>query len=174
MGLKELEVGIESGSPRVLRLMGKRSSRKDVVKTLRKAFAYGIKVKGFLMVGYPSETKRELDITVQFARQLKAIGGNRIRFSPVIAKAYPGTEMYERYKSIVEHFTDDTLIDLTEWSKQEYPADVLALLKARTRYNAVHTQNGQPVVLSELTGGASLEHVLDGLVRLILTSDART
>ena len=170
MGLNELEIGIESGSPRILDLMDKGTTRLDVSQTVRQAVAHGIKVKGFFMVGYPTETKQDLDLTVQFARSLKEIGGDHIRFSPVIAKAYPGTALYEDYKSHVAPLEDDTLIDLTEWISQAYSAREFALFSARTRYNAAHTYQGRPVVLSELTGGASCEEVLNALAALIVCS----
>ena len=170
MGCKELEIGIESGSPRVLRIMGKRTTVNDVVSTVKSAVAYGIKVKGFLMVGYPTETKSDLDLTIQLAYRLKNIGGDAIRFSPVITKAYPGTELYYRYQDVVQRLSDDMLLDLSDWCCENYPIEKLASLKARTRYNAVHSCDGRPLVLSELTGGASLREVIHSLVALIQIS----
>jgi anaerobic magnesium-protoporphyrin IX monomethyl ester cyclase len=173
MGLEELEIGIESGSPRVLRLMGKRTGPDEVFRTVRQAVAHGINVKGFLMVGYPTETSWDLDLTVGLAAELKAIAGDAIRFSPVIAKAYPGTELYEQHRAIVQHFGDDTLIDLAEGFTDSPPASAASWLKARTRYNAIHTLQGRPAMLSELTGGASLKEVLDTLRKLILISGGK-
>lgn len=170
IGLSELEIGIESGSPRVLQLMGKRTTTQEVVTTLQEAVDNGIKVKGFLMVGYPTETQSDLELTFELACRLKDIGGGAIRFSPVIAKAYPGTELYETYQSSIPCFSNDTLLDLTDWCSEPYPANTVSSLKARTRYNAVHTHDGHPVVLSELTGGASLKQVLDMLGKLVLIS----
>jgi anaerobic magnesium-protoporphyrin IX monomethyl ester cyclase len=170
MGLEEIEIGIESGSPRVLKLMGKRTRIEAARRTVQQAVAHGIKVKGFLIVGYPTETSLELDLTLKLAADLKSIGGDAVRFSPVIAKAYPGTELYEQYRGLMQHFGDDTLIDLVEWCTKPLPAAVAELLKTRTRYNALHTLRGRPVTLSELTGGASLEEVLEALGNLILIS----
>lgn len=171
IGLKELEIGIESGSPRILELMEKRTTRLEVSKTVREAVTHGIKVKGFFMVGYPTETKQDLDLTIQFARSLKEIAGDHIRFSPVIAKAYPGTGLYEKHERLVERFANDTLLVLSKWSKRANSEKAATLLDARTRYNSVHTRNGRPTVLSELTGGATLEEVVDALSILILISD---
>lgn len=171
MGLTELEIGIESGSPRILALMDKGTTRFEVSRTVREAVAYGIKVKGFFMVGYPTETKQDLDLTIQFARSLKEIAGDHIRFSPVIAKAYPGTGLYEKHERLVERFANDTLLVLSKWSKRANSEKAAALLNARTRYNSVHTRNGRPTVLSELTGGATLEEAVDALSILILISD---
>ena len=170
MGLEELEIGVESGSPRVLRLMGKRTGLEEVFCTVRQAVAHGIRVKGFLMVGYPTETRNELDLTVKLAAELKSIAGDAIRFSPVIAKAYPGTLLYEQHRELAQSFGDDTLVDLTEGFTNSLPASAAHLLKARTRYNAIHTLHGYPVTLSELTGGASLEEVMEALSKLILIS----
>ncbi|MGM0501852.1 MAG: B12-binding domain-containing radical SAM protein [Bacillota bacterium] len=171
MGMHEIEIGIESGSPRILKLMGKKTTNSEVIKTVSQAIKHGIKVKGFLMVGYPTEKKADLKATIQLIRQLKEIGEGNIRFSPVIAKAYPGTEIFRNYNDLIDDFSDDILINLTDFFPNQYSAAEEKLLQARTRYNAVHSSNGKPVVLSELTGGANLMEVLEALATLIIISD---
>jgi anaerobic magnesium-protoporphyrin IX monomethyl ester cyclase len=171
MGLKEIEIGIESGSQRILNLMSKKTSNQEVVKTVRMAIFHGIKVKGFLMLGYPTETQRDLEQTYNLAKELKAIGGRAIRFSPVIVKAYPGTAIYEKYSYLVDSLANDYLLDITQYFKDTFSEQEENILKKRTRYNAVHTSNNEPVSLSEMTGGARLLDVLRILVQIILISE---
>jgi radical SAM superfamily enzyme YgiQ (UPF0313 family) len=73
MGLEELEIGIESGSERILRLMRKEITPLDVEKTVTEALQRGIKIKGFLMVGYPGETVDDLRQTIDLVGRLKKL-----------------------------------------------------------------------------------------------------
>lgn len=171
MGLREIEVGIESGSQRILDIMSKRTSNKEVVKTVSMAISHGIKVKGFLMLGYPTETIMDLEKTYELARELKSIGGSSIRFSPVIVKAYPGTAIYDKYFHLVDSLSSDYLLDITKCFTQIFSEYEKNILKNRTRYNAVHTYNNSPVSLSEMTGGAKLDDVIIYLAKIILISE---
>jgi radical SAM superfamily enzyme YgiQ (UPF0313 family) len=171
MGLIEIEIGIESGSQRILVLMSKRTNNKEVIKTVSMAISHGIKVKGFLMLGYPTETIKDLEKTYELARELKAIGGNSIRFSPVIVKAYPGTAIYDKYFHLVDSLYSDYLLDITKYFTQIFSEHEKNILKNRTRYNAVHTYKNNPVSLSEMTGGAKLDDVITYLAKIILISE---
>ena len=171
LGLKEIEIGIESGSEKILKLMKKSTNSNNVIVTVENAIQHGIYVKGFLIVGYPYETEDDLQKTLDLTQKLKNIAGNRIRFSPVVAKAYPGTKLYN---DLHEHFSGDeilstdALIDLSSYLSDNFTKQEKEILHNRTRYNAVHTKDDMPIVLSELTDGANLHFVLEILARLIL------
>lgn len=169
MGLKELEIGIESGSLRILNKMRKKTTNEYVYKSVKMASSYGVDVKGFIMLGYPTETYEELQQTVELCENLKIIAQERVRFSPVVVKAYPGTEMYEDVKEIIDPF-GDTLIDLTKHLDEEFSFDDVIILKKRNRYNAVHTLDEEPIALSQITGGASMDEVLSALSKIVLIS----
>jgi len=171
MGLKEIEIGIESGSQRIIRMMAKNINNQEVVSTVKMAISQNIKVKGFVMLGYPTETVLDLNITLDLIKKLKRLGGGDIRFSPVIVKAYPGTDIYSKYSHLVDNLSNDYLIDLADYFSDEFTDDEKKILKKRTRYNAVHTLNEIPVALSEITGGAKLYDVLQVLAKLTLLSE---
>jgi B12-binding domain/radical SAM domain protein len=55
--------GIESGSNRVLRLMGKGATVRQVEEAVERCREHGLKVAGSFIVGYPGETDRDYEAT---------------------------------------------------------------------------------------------------------------
>jgi anaerobic magnesium-protoporphyrin IX monomethyl ester cyclase len=90
-GCFQVNVGIESGSPRILKEIKKNLSLELVrqnIALLRKA---GIEVIGFFMIGFPSETYEEIRQTISLALTLPLNGASFSIYCPL-----PGTEDYER------------------------------------------------------------------------------
>jgi radical SAM superfamily enzyme YgiQ (UPF0313 family) len=92
-GCIQFDLGVESGSQRILdKVMNKRINLEQV----RKAFAicrkYKIRTLANLMMGLPTETKEEMEQTMQLARELKA---NFFVFS--IFTPLPGTAIFDKY-----------------------------------------------------------------------------
>lgn len=89
-GCRLIALGIESGSENTLRKSKKGISREDSIKAVRLIKKSGIKVYGFFMIGFPWETKEDIEQTMDFAAGLKC------DFSEVhITSPYPGTELYK-------------------------------------------------------------------------------
>ncbi|ABN56324.1 MULTISPECIES: methyl-coenzyme M reductase glutamine C-methyltransferase [Methanoculleus] len=55
--------GIESGSDRVLRLMGKGATVRQVEEAVERCREHGLRVAGSFIVGYPGETERDYEAT---------------------------------------------------------------------------------------------------------------
>ena len=73
-GCREVALGIESGSERLLRYMGKHITP-DMTKTTVKALtSRGINVKGYFILGFPTETEADLEETVHLIHELWSIG----------------------------------------------------------------------------------------------------
>jgi anaerobic magnesium-protoporphyrin IX monomethyl ester cyclase len=98
-GLREVALGIESGSQRMLTFIDKRITpemARDVVLRLTRR---GIGVKGYFILGFPTETAAEIDATVQLVRDLWDITGpmpGRFRASAFEYRPYPGTPDWDR------------------------------------------------------------------------------
>ena len=98
-GLREVALGIESGSERMLRLTDKRITpdmARDVVTRLSR---HGINVKGYFIFGFPGETTEEVDATAALIRELWDItdplpGG--LIVSAFEYRPYPGTPDWHR------------------------------------------------------------------------------
>lgn len=90
-GLYLISVGVESGSDRILRLM--RKSLK--VETIRRQVALirkaGIEVAAFFILGYPGETRAEVELTLRLSRELDLTRANFFHYLP-----FPGTESHEQ------------------------------------------------------------------------------
>jgi anaerobic magnesium-protoporphyrin IX monomethyl ester cyclase len=65
---REIALGVESGSERLLRYMGKRITSEMIRSVVRRLTERGISVKGYFILGFPTETRDELNETVRLQR----------------------------------------------------------------------------------------------------------
>jgi radical SAM superfamily enzyme YgiQ (UPF0313 family) len=119
-GLREVALGIESGSERVLNAIDKRITpdmARDVVQRLTER---GINVKGYFIVGFPNETAAEINETVELVRNLWSISDHTpgtFRASVFEYRPYPGTPVWQRLMATGKYTTAELLnysaVDLT-------------------------------------------------------------
>ena len=119
-GLREVALGIESGSQRMLTLIDKRitpAMARDVVRRLTRR---GISVKGYFILGFPGETAAEIDATVALIRDLWDITGpmpGGFRASAFEYRPYPGTPDWDRLLATGKYtpgqLLNYTAVDLT-------------------------------------------------------------
>lgn len=96
-GCTEIFIGIESGSKRILKMINKDRSNIDTKAIFRNIFMSGIGVKGYFILGFPSETENDFLETLELAKQLKnmAIGyDSTFRISVFQFRPYHGTKIY--------------------------------------------------------------------------------
>lgn len=96
-GCEELFIGIESGSPKILKSINKTSHLKTIVKNLSEVLRAGINIKGYFIYGFPDETHEDMEMTYQLARQLKKISlkyGSQFRTSVFQYRPYHGTAIF--------------------------------------------------------------------------------
>lgn len=94
-GCIEIKYGIESGSPRMLGLMNKKISIEEIIRAISITHEVGIKVKAFILHGYPGENMESTKETIELLEKLKS-KINRIslfRFVPL-----PGSPVYNNAK----------------------------------------------------------------------------
>ena len=65
-----IEMGIESGSDRLLKLIKKNTTKAQIAEAVKRARAAGLKVKGNFIFGFPTETEESLEETIQFAKSI--------------------------------------------------------------------------------------------------------
>jgi len=70
-GCFALDIGIESGNERVIRMVNKAETLQEMRVANQKLAKYDIKVKYTLIVGFPDETEEEIKDTVRFACELQ-------------------------------------------------------------------------------------------------------
>jgi radical SAM superfamily enzyme YgiQ (UPF0313 family) len=85
-----LMVGIESGSPRILKQIKKNLSLEMIREKVALIRQAGIEVHGFFVIGLPTETEEEIEMTRKLILELDMVGINVAAFHP-----FPGTEAYD-------------------------------------------------------------------------------
>ena len=70
-GCREVSLGFESGSERMLRLMNKRFTPEDIRRTSEMLADNGIHQMGFLLLGGPGETRESVEESLSFADSLQ-------------------------------------------------------------------------------------------------------
>jgi radical SAM superfamily enzyme YgiQ (UPF0313 family) len=86
-----LALGVESESDDVRKDMAKRLERQKIVTAFRNMRQAGIKSFAFFIFGYPGETVRSMEQTIDYAIELDPDFAN---FYPAVP--YPGTDLFEK------------------------------------------------------------------------------
>lgn len=92
-GCVRIKVGLESGNDRILRLMKKGITVKEVRNAVRKIKEAKIPITAYAMIGMPTETTEEMMDTLKLCKEI-----NPARLSLSIATPWYGTELYEKVK----------------------------------------------------------------------------
>ncbi len=106
-----ITIAIESGSQRVLNLMKKNLTLDTIKNKVSLINKVGYKPTGLFMLGFPSETKREMEETLKFAMSLDLKRAQFAIFHPL-----PGSKIFEELKSKGE-------LNEIDWTKLK-PSDV--------------------------------------------------
>lgn len=85
-----IEFGIESGNQQILNSMKKNITKEQVSKAIEMTRKAGIKSKGNFIFGYPGETEKTLNETIDFACSLPLDYFQHTFMTPL-----PGTEVYK-------------------------------------------------------------------------------
>ena len=114
---------------------------------LRRLVARGISVKGYLILGFPTETRQELNDTARHVRELWDIAAGqpgRFRASVFDFRPYPGTPEWHRLLATGQYdpkqLLDYTAVDLTHGGLDE-------AMRGRDEFNfSVNIQFGEASV----------------------------
>jgi len=88
-GCVQADLGVESGSPRILKILNKGTTPEQAVEAFRILRKHGIKTCATFMIGNPTETMEDVEKTRRLAHKLNA---DYVQF--FITIPYPGTPMY--------------------------------------------------------------------------------
>jgi anaerobic magnesium-protoporphyrin IX monomethyl ester cyclase len=134
VGFKEIVLPFESGNPRIIK---KWCSNKlaitqfdpgNLIKTIKK---HGLYVGTNYMLGFPDETREEMQITIEFAKKMKDHGLDHSNFYCVMP--VPGTPIYD-YAIENGHLPTDYNPDSFQWTRANLrnilvPQDELELIR---------------------------------------------
>ena len=114
-GCKNIDVGIESGSNRMLKLVSKDVNVSEAITLNKRLSKYFEKTKYTFIMGVPSETEEELLQTVKLATRLSEENSHVLPLFFIYC-AYPGTKLY----NMAVEYGFKTPIKLEEWSEINY------------------------------------------------------
>jgi len=119
-GLREVALGVESGNARMLERIDKRITPDMARTVVRRLVERGINVKGYFILGFPTETCAEIDDTVRLVHDLWDITDKhpgRFRASAFEYRPYPGTpdwaELMKSGDYTAEALLNYSAVDLT-------------------------------------------------------------
>lgn len=112
-GCLQVDLGVESGSPDVLKALKKGSNPQMIEAAFRMIRKVGIRALATFMVGNPQEKHADIEMTSQLARRINS--DFTIFF---FTTAYPGTELFEMAKR--NNWLKNT--DYSRWFVREAPA----------------------------------------------------
>jgi radical SAM superfamily enzyme YgiQ (UPF0313 family) len=146
-GCREVALGVESGSARLLKYIGKRITPEMTRSVVRRLTERGISVKGYFILGFPTETRDELHETVRLVYDLWRIADGqpgRFRASVFEFRPYPGTPEWQRLLATGRYkpgqLLDYTAVDLTAGGIDE-------AMRGRDEFNfSVNLQFGEATV----------------------------
>lgn len=96
-GCSRLYIGVESGSQSIIHALHKKFNVDEALVNCSRAKNLGFELMGFFIVGHPNEKIEDVKSSLQFA--LKA-GFSFISVSTLLP--YPGTTLYDQFKSEVD------------------------------------------------------------------------
>ncbi len=93
-GCRHIDIGVESGSPRLLEMIQKDETIPQIIAVNRKLSNFDFKIKLTFIIGFPTETEDETRQTVHLALKLQK--ENKNAFTPLyIYTPYPGTPLFD-------------------------------------------------------------------------------
>ena len=110
-----MSLGIESANQRILDMIKKRLNKNLVRKTVEEIKKADIEAVGFFMVGFPTETKKEIKETINFACSLELDRANFTKATPL-----PGTALYDIW---LEKYAINKKIDWKTFNYYQFNAN---------------------------------------------------
>jgi len=114
-GLRRVLVGVEAGSPEMLKRIKKDITVEQVLETAARCMSFGIKVRFPFIVGFPDEDEESFEATLALVRRLRAMSPD---FETVIFyfKPYPGSSITQ--EAVARGYQLPRTLD--EWSTFDY------------------------------------------------------
>lgn len=109
-GAHEIGIGIESRPPRLRERINKSVTDEDIEASINRLTQRGIFVKGYFMIGIPTETKEETQATLDYAKALTKDHAGLFYASIFIFRPYPGTKEWNYLLS--EGYTEENLMSM--------------------------------------------------------------
>lgn len=120
-GCKELEIGIETGSDEMRKIINKVGTVNQVKSCVCKILDSGINVKGYFIYGFPDETSKEMNDTynlVKFLRNYSSTSNGIFRASAFQFRPYHGTKLYDKVVDRIQQYKHSDNLDILSGRSQ--------------------------------------------------------
>lgn len=122
---RRVNIGIESGNPRIRQeVLNRKMTNEQIINAFKMIKNAGLKTKSFNMIGFPEETPKDFQDTIDLNKKIQPDSVILNIFDP-----YPGTPLGERckkerlidYKRMESKFIPktDTVLNLPQFSRKE-------------------------------------------------------
>lgn len=91
-GCSSLVLGVQSGDPEMLKIMNTKLDLTKVEETIKLCNKYTVPTAGFLVFGYPGETRKSFFKSLRYAQKLYQSGMKEFRIN--LARVYLNTKMH--------------------------------------------------------------------------------
>jgi len=112
-GFYQVDAGVESGSPKILKIINKMTTPEINTKARTLAKKYGINFKCFITVGHPSESREDIMMTKQWL-----IDNKPDAFEIYVITPYPGSPLYDNREDYDIQFNINYLHDITSVTRK--------------------------------------------------------
>jgi radical SAM superfamily enzyme YgiQ (UPF0313 family) len=101
-GFYRLKIGVESGSDTIRKHMGKTETNEDILYTLRMCQKYNMNVNFLIIVGYPTETEKDFQDTMDMLKLIHESGLDSVVDRAVVNELYisTGTGLYQQIEEL--------------------------------------------------------------------------
>lgn len=89
-------IGAESGSQRIIDLMKRQVNIDKVAQMMKLTKSYGIETGTFIMLGYPTETKEDIQLTIDYLKD-----ANPDNFTITVAYPIKGTGLFNQIEPLI-------------------------------------------------------------------------
>jgi radical SAM superfamily enzyme YgiQ (UPF0313 family) len=90
-GCKSIHLGVESGSNKLLKLLGKKTTTQQIYNVSKILHKYNIKLHAFMMVGLPDETMKDINQSVDLVKTIKPS-----EIAAQVYQPYPNTILFDK------------------------------------------------------------------------------
>lgn len=134
-GCWQVLYGLESGDPRMLKLLNKDTTVEQNEQAVRWALEVGLGVRGDFIIGTPGETMESLENTLAFT---KRVGLDYAHFNKFVP--YPGTELFRRLVQEGYHFDSKHLPPIVDHAAVLYIPDGLTREQVKAFLDRAHRE----------------------------------
>lgn len=101
IGCFRIWIGAESGSQKIINLMDRRVDVDLVKEMIQKTNSIGIETGTFIMLGYPGETKEDINQTIKYLKE-----ANPTHYTITVAYPIKGTSLYNEVENKITNQLD--------------------------------------------------------------------